>query len=310
MLKKIELKVGLFVVITSVLILTFVVYIAYSKGFFSKEHAFTLSSNSGEDLAEGMPVYFSGFKIGRIEKLELNDKGMVMVKIRVPDQHVKWIRLSSKFSINKPLIGAAKLIVTSTDFNSPALSNKDITEIVRVDDINETIKRVQPTLEKIDKVVANIERITANLANPQGDINKILSNAEKLSANFAKKESLVEMVVGKPESVQSIHRSIKKAEDILAKVDAIVAKTDEQVYGNDGVLPSVRKILKDLISKLENLNKVVDNFVNVSSDAAASTRDLKLLRTELDSTVDSIGKAVNDLDRIIHFKKQPEIKLP
>ena len=56
MLKKIELKVGLFVVITSVLILTFVVYIAYSKGFFSKEHAFTLSSNSGEDLAEGMPV--------------------------------------------------------------------------------------------------------------------------------------------------------------------------------------------------------------------------------------------------------------
>ena len=255
-------------------------------------------------------MHFSGFKIGRVEKLELNDMGLVLVKIKIPDRHVKWIRSSSKFSINKPLIGSAKLIVTTTNFNSPPLSPDDVPEIVRVDDINETIKRVQPTLEKVDKVVANIERITANLADPQGNVNKILDNAEKITANFSKKESIVEMVVGKPESVQSIHKSIKKAEDILAKVDTIMAKTDEQVYGSDGVLPSVRKILKDLIFKLQKLNTVVDNVVKISSDAGASTKDLKLLRAELDSTVDSIGKLANDLDKIIPFKKQPEMKLP
>jgi phospholipid/cholesterol/gamma-HCH transport system substrate-binding protein len=287
--KKVELKVGLFVAITTLLILSSVVYIAYSKGFFSKEHAFTISSKSGEELTEGMPVYFSGFKIGRIETLELSDQGLVLVKIRIPDQHVKWIKSSSVFSINKPLIGPSKLIVTTANLNSPALSPREIPEIVRIDNIDETIKRVQPTLEKVDKVVANIERITANLA---------------------KKDSVIEMVVGDQESTRSIRESIKRTKDILAKVDTILAKTDDQVYGSDGVLLLVRKILRDFILKLEKMNTTLDNVTKISSDAADSTKDLKLLRAEIDSTVNAIGNLVNEIDKKIPFKKDPEIKFP
>jgi phospholipid/cholesterol/gamma-HCH transport system substrate-binding protein len=287
--KKVELKVGAFVVITALLIVTSVVYIAYSKGFFSKEHSFTISSKSGEELTEGMPVHFSGFKIGRIEKLELSNQGLVLVKIRIPDQHVKWIKSSSVFSINKPLIGSSKLIVTTPNLSSPALSPQDIPEIVRIDNIDETIKRVQPTLEKVDKVVANIERITANLA---------------------KKDSVIEMVVGNAESTRSIRESIKRTQDILAKVDTILAKTDDQVYGSDGVLLLVRKILKDFILKLEKMNTTLDNVNKMSSDAADSTKDLKSLRTEIDSTVNAIGNLVNEIDKKIPFKKEPEIKLP
>jgi phospholipid/cholesterol/gamma-HCH transport system substrate-binding protein len=287
--KKVELKVGIFVAVTTLLIITSVIYIAYSKGFFSKEYAFTISSKSGEELAEGMPVYFSGFKIGRIEKLELSDQGMVLAKIRIPDQHVKWIKTSSIFSINKPLIGSSKLIVTTPNLDSPPLSPKDIPEIVRIDNIDETIKKVQPTLEKVDKVVANIERITANLA---------------------KKDSIVEMVVGDAESARSIRESIKRTQDILTKVNAILAKTDDQVYGNDGVLLLIRKILKDFILKLEKINLTVDNINKMSSNAADSTKDLKLLRAEIDSTVNSIGNLVNEIDKKLPFKKEPEIKLP
>ncbi len=287
--KKVELKVGAFVVITTLLIITSAIYIAYSKGFFSKEHAFTISSKSGEELTEGMPVYFSGFKIGRIEKLELSDQGLVLVKIRIPDEHVKWIKSSSIFSINKPLIGSSKLTVTTPNLSSPPLSPKDTPEIVRIDNIDETIKRVQPTLEKVDKVVANIEKITANLA---------------------KKDSIIEMVVGDAESARSIRESIKRTQDILAKVDAILAKTDDQVYGSDGALLLVRKILKDFILKLEKINITVDNINKMSSDAADSTKDLKLLRAEIDSTVNAIGNLVNEIDKKIPFKKEPEIKLP
>ncbi|MEI8172657.1 MAG: MlaD family protein [Deltaproteobacteria bacterium] len=287
--KKVEFKVGVFVVITTLLILTSVLYIAYSKGFFSKEYTFTISSKSGEELTEGMPVYFSGFKIGRIEKLELSDQGLVLVKIKIPDQHVKWIKSSSIFSINKPLIGSSKLIVTTPNLNSPALSPQNIPEIVRIDNIDETIKRVQPTLEKVDKVVSNIEKITANLA---------------------KKDSIVEMVVGDPESARSIRESIKTTKDILVKVDTLLAKTDDQVYGSDGVLLLVRKILKDFILKLEKMNTALDNVTKMSSDAADSTKDLKLLRTEIDSTVNAIGNLVNEIDKKIPFKKEPEIKLP
>jgi phospholipid/cholesterol/gamma-HCH transport system substrate-binding protein len=303
MLKKTEFKVGLFVVITSVLIVASIAYLAYSKGLFTREHTFTLSSTTGEDLSEGMPVLFSGYRIGRVGKLELNDKGILLITIRIPEPHDQWIRSNSTFSLYKPLIGSSRLIVTTNDLSSPSLSPATIPEITIINDINETIKKVQPTLEKIDEVVTNIERITGNLADPQGDVNRILRNTEKLTANLSKKETFIEMATGNPESAKSVNESLKKVKDILVK-------TDEQLYGDDGTLPLIRKILKDIVVKLEKLNAALDNVVKISADASDSTKDLKLLRAEIDSTVTSIGKLVKDLDKILPSKKEPEIKLP
>jgi len=304
MSKKIEFKVGLFVVITSLLIITSVIYLAYSKGFFTREYIYTLSSKTGEDLTEGMPVLFSGYKIGRVETLELNDQGILLIKISIPEQHAKWIRSNSTFNLYKPLIGSSRLIVATENLNSPELSPKTIPEIVVVNDINEAIKKIQPILEKVDKVATNVELITANLADPQGSVNKILSHSEKLTSNLAKKDTLLEMAVGSKESVHSVNDSLKKIRDILVK-------TDEQVYGNDGMLMLIRNILKDIIMKLEKIDVALDNVVKISADTADSTKDLKLLRAEIDATVNSIGKLVNEIDKKIPFKKEPEaIKLP
>jgi phospholipid/cholesterol/gamma-HCH transport system substrate-binding protein len=303
MLKPVEYKVGLFVIITSILIIASIVYLAYSKGFFTREYTYTLSSKTGEDLTEGMPVLLSGYKIGRIESLKLNDEGILLVKIIIPEQHVKWLRTNSIFSLYKPLIGTSKLIVTTENLNSPPLSEKSIPEIVLVNDINETIKKVQPTLVKLDKVVTNIERITANLADPHGNVNKILSNTENLTGNLAKKNSLIEMAVGTPESAKSVDDSLKKIRDILVK-------TDDQLYGNDGALPLIRNILKDIIIKLGKLNTALDNVIKISADASDSTKDLRLLRAEIDATVISVGNLVKDIDKLLPSKKEPEIKLP
>ena len=300
MLKRVEFKVGLFVVLTSLLIITSVAYMAYSKGFFTKEYIYTLSSKTGEDLTEGMPVVFSGFKIGKVEALELNDEGMLLIRISIPEQHVKWIRLDSKFSLYKPLIGSARIIVSTDNLSSPPLPLKTVPEIVIVNDINDTIKRVQPTLDKIDKVVEHVEIITANLADPQGDVNKILRNSERLTENLAKKDTLLEMAVGSKESVQSVNESLKKVRDMLVKAD-------DQMYGQDGVLPLVRTILKDVIVKLQKMNAAVDNVVKISADTAESTKDLKVLRAEIDTTVNSIDHLVKEIDRKIPFKKQPEV---
>jgi len=304
MLKRVEFKVGLFVVLISVLIITSIVYLAYSKGFFTKEYIYTLSSKSGEDLTEGIPVVFSGFKIGRVDALELNDEGILLIKIRIPEKHAKWIRADSKFSLYKPLIGSTRLIITTDNLNSPPLPLTTVPEIVMVNDINETIKRVQPTLDKVDKVVAHVESITASLADPQGDVNKILRHSERLTENLAKKDTLLEMAVGSKESVQSVNESLKKVRDILAHAD-------DQMYGKDGVLPLVRTILKDVIIKLQKMNAAVDNVVKISADTAESTKDLKILRTEIDTTVNTINNMVKEIDMKIPFKKQPEvIKLP
>jgi phospholipid/cholesterol/gamma-HCH transport system substrate-binding protein len=56
MAQRIEFKVGLFITITSLLIMASIGYVAYKKGVFSKVYTYTLSSKTGENLTEGMPV--------------------------------------------------------------------------------------------------------------------------------------------------------------------------------------------------------------------------------------------------------------
>ena len=58
------------------------------------------------------------------------------------------------------------------------------------------------------------------------------------------------------------------------------------------------------------IDATFDNINKVSAEAADSTKDLKVLRNELDETVTAIGNLADEIDRMIPFKTKPEIKLP
>jgi phospholipid/cholesterol/gamma-HCH transport system substrate-binding protein len=279
----IPLKVGLFIVITSLMIISFIGYVAYKKGFFAKEHTYTLSSKSGENLTEGMPVVFSGFKIGRVDSMELNSDGLVIIKIKVPDQHIKWIRAESIFILEKPLIGSARIYIATANLNSPPLPEKVIPRVVEANDINEAIKNVKPFVEKINTIADNIQILTSTLAEPDGDMNKILSNAKDIT---------------------------RQIDGILKKVDTMAVKTDERIYGKEGVLLHITTLLKDMIVKLKKLDPILDNMNKISADTADTTKDMKLLRKDIDSMVNDITGMVNDIDKLIPFKKETQIKLP
>lgn len=317
MIHRAELKVGIFLVVSTVLIAAAVGYVAHKKGFFTQFYTFTLMSKTGEDLAEGMPVIFSGFKIGTVNALELSENGSVLIKIRIPRQHAKWIRRNSKFIVTKPFIGSSFMAVTTSDMKSPLLSEKIIPEVSKVSDINETIKKLQPVIEEAKIITANIEKITSDLADPEGDVHKILRNSEQITANLSEKESLLEMLVKDKKSIQSVYQALEstknitaRTETILEKVDKMAKETDEQVYGENGVFPLIIKGLKDLLVKLKKIDATIDNTNKISGEVADSTTDLKVLRSDIDAAVNSIGQLARELEKKIPFKKTPEIKLP
>ncbi len=281
--RNIHFKVGFFIVATTLLIVASLGYVAYKKGFFSREHVFTLSSRSGENLTEGMPVLFSGFKIGRVYSLELNSEGIVMIGIKVSDRHVKWLRADSVFTLEKPLIGSARINVTTANLNVAPLSNDTIPRVVEADNINEAVQNIRPILEKINHIADSVDKITSDFSHPHGDFNSMLRNARDIT---------------------------QQAGTILKKVDSMASKTDREIYGPEGLLPAVRTILIDLIAKLKKLDPAFENVTRVTAEAADSTRDLKLLRREIDETVDAINGLVHDIDRLIPLKKEKRIQLP
>lgn len=312
-----EFKVGLFISCTAIIIVAALLYLAMAKGLFEKMHTFTLSSKSGDGFTEGMPVDFSGFNIGKVQALELDDKGIVLIKIKIPDRHVKWIRSDSTFILYRPLIGSARIVVNTPDLHSSMLDTNKIPEVAIVNDINDAIAKIEPVLERVTQIADNVERLTRNLSDPKGDFNRVLGNAEKITSNLASKKSLVEMAVSDEESVKALNDSLKKLKDITANVDRILIKvdkmadkTDSEIYGNNGALPQVNVILKDIVGKLQKLDNTVDNINKISTDTSEGMKDFHMLRSDIDDAVNSLADVVKKLDAIIGSKKTSEFKVP
>lgn len=305
-----EFKVGLFIGFTALIILVALLYLAVGKGVFEKMHTFTLSSRSGDGFTQGMPVHFSGFNIGNVSALELNDQGIVLIQIKIPDRHVKWVRSESSFILYRPLIGSSRIIVNTANLKSPPLGKNTIPEVIIINDINDAIAKIEPVLERVTEIADNIERLTFNLSDPEGDLSRVLGNAKKITTTLASKKSLVEMAVSDEESVKALNDSLKKLKDITASVDRILTKTDSEFYGKDGALPQVNLILKDLVGKLKKLDKTVDNINNISTDASEGMKDFHLLRSDIDDVVSALDSVVKKLDAIIGSKKTTDLKVP
>lgn len=289
MFKNLEFKVGVFIVVSISLMVSSLVFVAYKKGFFSESYEFHLSSRSGDGLSEGTSVIFSGFEIGKVTKLELAPSGIVLITVKTPMEHSKWIRETSSFVLNKPLMGSPKIIVLTSNLNAKVLPTSKTVEIKTIDGINEAIAKVQPVLERVEGIVRNVEQITGTMSN---------------------KTSLIAMATGRNESGDDLAQILKKSAELseslralLDKADTMVGNTNEHLYGKEGMI-------KELKSSLKRVDEILKNASKISADTAASTTDLAALRTEIDIAVRNANSLMNEIDSKIPLKAKKEVKLP
>ena len=303
MAKNIELKVGFFVVITVLLIVLFIGYVAWKKDYFSKVYTFTLFAKSGEGFSQGMPVVFSGFEIGKVYDLELNEKGVVIITVKIPERHVKWLHGDSILILDRPLIGTPKIVVYTSNLESPVLSTESVLEVFPVDSINDAVQRVQPLIEKVGTVADNIVKITSTLA---------------------ERETLLEMAVGEKATVTAVNDTLLKltalassTEDILLniakitkEVDGMTREAKDGLFSDGGILPLVSSILRDILDKLETLNAVVEDLPRMTGEMTRSTDNLDVLRRDIDRAVDSVNEVLRGVERLIPLKEEKEVRLP
>lgn len=312
MIKNVELKVGIFIFISIFLILSSLLFVAYKKGYFTESCLFHLSSSSGDGLSEGTSVVFSGFEIGKVSKLELSPSGLVLITIKTSQEHSRWIRESSSFVLEKPLMGFPKIIVTTPDLNSNILSTTKIVHIKTVDGINEAIAKAQPVLEKIEMIVKNVETITASLSNKKSLAAMVTGDNSSGHdiAHLLKQRSLAAMATGDDSSGQDLAQILKQSADLSASLHTVIEKanqitdtTNEQFYGKSGVL-------NDLKISLLKLDETLKNTSKISSDIAVSTTDLVKLRTEVDNAIRNANYLILEIDSKLPLKPEAEVTLP
>jgi phospholipid/cholesterol/gamma-HCH transport system substrate-binding protein len=135
---------------------------------------------------------------------------------------------------------------------------------------------------------------------------------------------VIEGVLGSPDNARKVVQALDRTNALLStlngvslKVDGVLAKTDQRVFGQGGVMDETQKavvqinaILTDVRESLKKADAILANGQAISADVKEATTDIAILRTEVDDSLAKVNHLINEINRKWPFARDVEVKLP
>src|SRR5439155_18477623 len=314
--KNLQFRVGLLIGLTVMVAAGFTIFALYSRGVFEATQRLTLVSDNAEGVSLGMDLTFSGFPIGRVERISLGDDGRARILVEVPRKDAKWLRASSIFTLERGIVGGARIRAFSGNLQDPPLPDDAERQVLRGD-----------TQEEIPRMVATLRAVLDNLEQMPGtggSLQASLGNLRTMTDRLAGKHGALGAVLGDEDNAQKVILAIDRANALLAslggvsrRIDGVVGKADQRVFGEGGVMDGTQRavnqandILGELRESLKRVDKILEDAQAVSANAKAATSDLAALRTEVDANLRKVTGLIDEINRKWPFQREAEIRLP
>lgn len=298
----VEFKAVLLLVLMATLIAGFVLYVMYARGVFENTQRLVLVSDDSEGVIVGMDVTFSGFPIGRVTRVELAPDGKARILIDVPKKDAKWLRTSSIFTMERGLVGDTRIRAFSGILSDPPLPPGAERTVLR-GDTNAEIPRLVATARSL---LENLETMTGS----DSDINSSLENLQSATKRLNGRYGLLGGALGSDEEA-------RKAIAALDRLNTLLSKTDQRVFGKQGLMDDAQatvvqlnNVLGDARTTLKNVDAVLAEAQAVGANARIATEDLGTLRAEVEASLRKVTSLVDEVNRKWPFVRDTEIKLP
>lgn len=311
-----ERKAALLLALVVAVILGFLLYVMVARGLFETSQQLVLIADDSEGVIVGMDLTFSGFPIGRVRRIELAADGKVRMVIDVPLKDAGWLRTSSVFTMERGMVGDTRIRAFSGILSDPPLPANAERVVLRGD-----------TAAELPRLVASARAILENL--------EAMTGAESsLNASLAHIKTTTERMTGPYGALTGVLGSDDNARKIiqtLERTNALLAKTDQRVFGTGGVMDGTQSairsakttldsgneaarqltlVLQDARNTLAKVDAVLAEAQAVGANARVASTDLVTLRAEVEASLRRIGQLTTEINRKWPFARDTEITLP
>ena len=257
----------------------------------------------------GMEVTFSGFPIGRVQRIELSTDGKARMVVDVPRKDAHWLRTSSIFTMERGMVGDTRIRAFSGVLTDPPLPANAERTLLRGD-----------TGAEIPRLVASARELLENLTNmtgPQSSLNTSLANLKTVTERTTGRYGVLTGVLGSELHAQKIITT-------LDQTNRLLATTQQRIYGDKGVVDGVMTtltgthtataqltaVLSDTRASLQKVDAVLAEAQAVGANVRMASTDLVTLRAEIEANLRRIGQLTNEINRKWPFARDTQITLP
>jgi phospholipid/cholesterol/gamma-HCH transport system substrate-binding protein len=300
--KHVEAKALFLLVLIGALIVAFFLYVMYARGVFEQKQELVLVADDSSGVIPGMDMTFAGFPIGRVRQVGLGKDGKVNILVDIAKNDAKWLRTTSVFTLESSVVGETRLRAYSGVLTDPPLPDHAQRPVLRGDAAAE-IPRLLATARTL---IENLETMTR----ADSHIGNTLANVDALSGRLSGRYGVLGTALGGDAEAEKLLQT-------LHRVDALLAKTDQRVFGKKGVMDDAQSairelngLLADARGTLQKADGVLAEAQAVAKNAHTATDDLGRLRGEVDASLRKVNRLVDEINRKWPFKQDTEIKLP
>jgi phospholipid/cholesterol/gamma-HCH transport system substrate-binding protein len=298
----VETKAVILLALMAALIIGFVLYVMYARGVFESTQRLVLVTDDSEGVIPGMDMSFAGFPIGRVGKVQLGQDAKVRILVDVPRKDAHYLRVSSVFTIERSVVGETRLRAYTGLLSDPPLPDGAVRTVLRGD-----------ATAEIPRLVGSARALLENLENmtgPDSPINTALKNIDAVTGRMSGRYGILGGALGSDEEARKLTQA-------LDRVNSILAKADQRVFGKQGLMDDTQAaveqlhvVLKDASETLKKVDAVLVEAQAVGANARVATKDLGVLRGEVDASLRKVNRLVDEINRKWPFARETEIKLP
>ena len=310
-LRSLEFRAALLLILMAVLLGCSVLSLLWVRGAFEQTQRLYLTADDSDGVTVGMDMTFSGFPVGRVQRIELADQGQVRIQVDVPVKSARWLRVSSVFTLERGLVGAARLRAFTGILDDAPLPPDAERAVLRGDVSAEIPKMVADARD----VLQNVNQLTAADSALSGALGEVRTFAQRLNSN---KGGLMAAVTGNEADAQRVAQLIDHANQLVQNLDGVVRKADQQVLGKQGLVTDAQGAVRQLNALLQDarqtvaqVDAVLKEVQGVAGNAREATTHLGDLRADVDASLRKIDALITELNRKWPFApKKKEVTLP
>lgn len=266
-------KLGIFIFLGSVLLIVGIFMLGNKDQLFASTFTVRAYFQNTEGLRNGASVRFGGIDVGAVKQIKImNDTtGRVELSLRVLNSVRNFIKKDSRASIEtEGLVGNKVVILTMGSDEADVVADGGLILSKEPLSFADVIEETQGILSYTKDMTKNLAEIIAKINRGEGTIGKVLNDEELYYAATDITKSAEKSLTSLSEDLKQIISLFDQlgigVKDVVSNVNNVVTSIDTLLAGvseGQGVLGS---LMTDKSVDSKNLNKIIENLVQVSED--------------------------------------------
>ncbi len=274
-------KLGIFIFFGSVLLVVGIFMLGNKDQLFVSTFTIRAYFQNTEGLRNGASVRFGGIDVGAVKDIKImaDTSGRVEVSMRIKEEVRRFIKKDSRASIEtEGLVGNKVVIISMGSDRAEPIQDNGIILSKEPLSFADVIEETQGILSYTKEMTKSLADIVGKVNRGEGTIGKILYDEELYNAATNITKSADKNLTAVTEDLRKI---IALFDDLGKGVETIVTNTNNVVAGIDTLLQGVSEgkgvlgsLLTDQGTEGKSINKILENFVQISEDTKVSASRL------------------------------------